>query len=70
MDRRGRWSLVDNLPRGGSSTDHFIDAVQGKINPATSPTALDGRDGLQALRVVEAIKEAGRTGRIIDIPEI
>ena len=70
MDRRGRWSLVDNLPRGGSSTDHFIDAVQGNIDPAASPTALDGRDGLQALRVVEAIKEAGRTGRIIDIPEI
>ena len=69
-DRQGRWSLVDDLPDCGNSTDHFIDALQGKIDIENSPTALDGQDGLQALRVIEAIKEAGRTGRFIDIPEI
>jgi len=68
-DRRGRWTLVDDLPDGGNSTDHFIDALQDKIDSADSPTALDGQDGLQALRVIEAIKEAGRTGRFVEIPE-
>jgi len=68
-DRRGLWTLVDDLPDGGNSTDHFIDALQGKIDSANSPTALDGQDGLQALRVIEAIKEAGRAGRFVEIPE-
>jgi predicted dehydrogenase len=68
-DRRGRWTLVDDLPDGGNSTDHFIDALQDKIDSADSPTALDGQDGLQALRVIEAIKEAGRTGCFVEIPE-
>ena len=68
-DRRGLWTLVDDLPDSGNSTDHFIDALQGKIDSAHSPTALDGHDGLQALRVIEAIKEAGRAGRFVEIPE-
>ena len=68
-DPRGRWSPVDDLPDDGNSTDHFIDALQDKIDSANSPTALDGQDGLQALRVIEAIKEAGCTGCFVEIPE-
>ena len=69
IDRRGLWSPVDDLAAGGNSTDHFIDVLQGKITAADSPTALDGQDGLQALRVIEAIKEAGRTDRLVEISE-
>jgi predicted dehydrogenase len=68
-DRRGLWSPVDDLAACGNSTNHFIDALQGKIDAADSPTALDGQDGLQALRVIEAIKEASRTGRFVAVPE-
>jgi len=68
-NRRGMWSPIDDLIDSGNSTDHFIDALQGKINRSDSPTALDGQDGLQALRVIEAIKEAGHTHRFVAIPE-
>ena len=64
---RGRWSELENLPECGNSTDHFLDALQGKVVAADSPTALDGQDGLQALRVIEAMVEAGRTGRFVTI---
>ena len=56
---------LNDLPDGGNSTDHFMDALQGKIDSANSPTALDGQDGLQALRVIEAIKEAGIENEVL-----
>lgn len=48
---------VDPLER---QMAHFVDVVQGRAQPLVS-----GRDGLQNLKVVEAIAEAGRTGRLV-----
>ncbi len=47
---------------------HFCDVIEGKANPAVT-----ARDGLQNLKVVEAISEAARTGRPVSLtsaPEV
>jgi predicted dehydrogenase len=43
--------------------DHFADVIQGRAQPFVS-----ARDGLQNLRVVDAIVEAARSGRVVELP--
>ncbi len=43
---------------------HFVDVIRGAAAPICS-----GRDGLDTLRVVDAVVEAARTGRPVEIPE-
>lgn len=43
--------------------DHFAAVIRGEAQPLVS-----GRDGLQNLRVTDAIAEAARTGQVIEIP--
>ena len=65
--RRG-WSPVEGLPDIGSSTDHFCDVISKKPSALeNSPTDLHGEDGLRSIRVVEAIEEAGKTGRFVEV---
>jgi len=49
--------VVDPLER---QLAHFVDVIRGKAKPLVS-----ARDGLQNLRVVDAIVEAARTGRVV-----
>ena len=42
--------------------DHFAAVIRGEVEPICS-----GRDGLQSLRVVEAVVESARTGRPVDL---
>jgi predicted dehydrogenase len=42
---------------------HFADVIRGKAQPLVT-----GRDGLQNLRVVEAIAQAARSGTTVEIP--
>lgn len=65
---RGGWSPVDGLPAGGNSTAYFVDVLQGRA-PAerTPPADPRGEDSLRALQVLEAVVEAGRTGRSIEV---
>jgi predicted dehydrogenase len=42
---------------------HFAEVIRGEAQPICS-----GRDGLQALRVVDAVLESARTGRPVDLP--
>ncbi len=69
LDQKSGWSEVQDLSFCGNSTDHFVNAVQGKVKSSGSFTALDGRDGLRAHRVIDAIKEAGSTGRFVEVAE-
>ena len=41
---------------------HFIDVIHGRATPIVS-----GREGLQTLEVIEAIKQAARTGQSVAI---
>jgi predicted dehydrogenase len=41
---------------------HFCDVVQGRAEPLVS-----ARDGLETLRVVEAVKESARSGRAVEL---
>jgi predicted dehydrogenase len=43
--------------------EHFAAVIRGETVPLVS-----GRDGLQNLRVTEAIAEAAKTGRTVDVP--
>jgi len=43
--------------------DHFGAVIRGEAQPLVS-----GRDGLQNLRVTDAIVEAARTGKIVNVP--
>ena len=69
LDRINGWSEVRDLPFCGNSTDYFVDAVLGKVKNSESITALDGLDGLKAHRVIDAIKDAGRTGCYVEVVE-
>ena len=69
LDRINGWSEIGDLPFCGNSTDHFVDAVLGKVKNSESFTALDGLDGLRAHRVIDAIKKAGSTGCCIEVVE-
>ena len=41
---------------------HFIDVIHGRATPIVS-----GREGLQTMEVIEAIKQAARTGQSVAI---
>ena len=41
---------------------HFCDVIRGQATPVVS-----GREGLQTLKVIEAIKQAARTGQSVAI---
>ena len=41
--------------------EHFGRVVRGEVEPI-----VNARDGLQNLRITEAIAEAARTGKIVD----
>jgi len=43
--------------------EHFGAVIRGEATPLVS-----GRDGLQNLRVTDAIVEAAKTGRVVDVP--
>lgn len=53
-----RWA--DPLDR---QLEHFAQVVRGEAAPEVT-----ARDGLQSLRVVQAVLEAARTGRPVDVP--
>jgi len=42
--------------------EHFVAVIRGRAEPLVS-----GRDGLNTLRVVDAVQEAARTGRIVSL---
>ena len=67
---RGAWSLVEDLPDCGNSTAHFVETLQGKAPAENAPSAdPHSEDGLRALKVLEAMGEAGRTGRSVEVPQ-
>ncbi|NKB65922.1 MAG: hypothetical protein GKR89_02565 [Candidatus Latescibacteria bacterium] len=67
-DQRGDWIPVDLPPDQSNSTDHFVDVLLGNAQArAQSPTRLDGVDGLQALRVLEAAAQSSRTGQRVEL---
>ena len=41
---------------------HFCEVIRGQAQPLVS-----ARDGMQNLRVTEAIAEAARTGRVVEL---
>jgi predicted dehydrogenase len=43
--------------------EHFAAVIRGETKPLVS-----GRDGLQNLRVTDAIAEAAKTGKTVDVP--
>ena len=43
--------------------EHFAALIRGEANPLVS-----GRDGLQNLRVTDAIVESAKTGKVVDVP--
>ncbi len=69
MAQPSRWEPVENPSHQGSLTGYFVDVIQGKKVIESAP-GVDphSRDGLQTLRVIEAIHEAGRTGRSVAVP--
>lgn len=59
------WETVENLPDVGNSTAHFVDAIQGKTFDPEGPLAdPHSEDGLRAMKVLEAVHEAGQTGEV------
>jgi predicted dehydrogenase len=54
-----RAEVIDPMER---QMAHFCDVIRGRAKPLVT-----ARDGLQNLRVVEAIAEAARTGRVVTI---
>ena len=43
--------------------EHFSALIRGEVKPLVS-----GRDGLQNLRVTDAIVEAAKTGKVVTVP--
>ncbi len=71
MAQHSGWKTVENLSHQGSSTEYFVDAIQGKKVVEGGPRVdSHSLDGLQSLRVVEAIHEAGKTGRPVAVPPV
>jgi predicted dehydrogenase len=68
-ERRGDWTHIEDLPdAGGNVTAWFVDLVSGALTPEAQRRAdLHSDDGLRALRVLEAIVEAGRTGHRLEL---
>ena len=44
---------------------HFVDVIHGRVEPRCS-----GEDGLRALAVCKAVKEAMQTGRAVEVEVI
>ena len=53
---------LDRTDPLANQIEHFAAVIRGREEPLVS-----GRDGLNTLRVVEAVQEAARTGRIISL---
>jgi len=69
ITRREGWQQITDLPTYGNSSDHFIDILKGlKPAPGDPYADLHSDDGLQTMRVIAAIHEAGQTGKTIDVP--
>ena len=65
--KRG-WRPVEGAPVQSNSTACFVDALQGIEAPGTGPHAdRHSRDGLRALRILEAVHRAGRTGQVVEV---
>ena len=54
---------VDRSDPLAHQVTHFAEVIRGQAEPICS-----GRDGLKTLLVVDAVVEAARTGRPVDIP--
>jgi predicted dehydrogenase len=67
--KRGEWTAIDDLPEaGGNATTWFVELLAGRLSSeAQKRLDLHSEDGLQALRVLEAILESGRTGQTRNI---
>jgi len=62
------WQRLADLPAYGTSTDHFIDAIRGEtVSPDAPYHDLHSQDGLQALRILEAIHRSARSGGFVDV---
>jgi predicted dehydrogenase len=69
MEGKSGWQAPGDLTTYGTSTDHFVDAQKGVTFDPNAPFHdPHSEDGLQSIRVLEAVHEAGRTGKSIDIP--
>ena len=67
---RGLWHEVTDLPAPtGDATAHFIDVAAGRVPAGEEVVNRHGADGLQAMRILEAVKEAGRRGEPVDLPD-
>jgi predicted dehydrogenase len=56
-------AAVDRSDPLANQVTHFAEVIRGEAQPICS-----GRDGLRTLLVVDAVVEAARTGRPVDIP--
>ena len=66
---RGVWEQKQDLPEAsGSSTTHFVDVVRGSLPVGQQNGARHGDDGLRAMRVLEAVVTASRTGKQVELP--
>jgi predicted dehydrogenase len=52
---------IDRSDPLANQVEHFVAVIRGEAEPIVS-----GRDGLNTLRVTEAITEAAKTGQIVD----
>jgi predicted dehydrogenase len=66
---RGDWTAIVDLPEaGGNVTTWFVELLAGRLSSEAQKRAdLHSEDGLQALRVLEAIVESDRTGRRVEL---
>ena len=64
---RSGWEKLD-LPGIGNSTAHFVEAIRGGTFDENGPFAdPHSEDGLQAMRVLWAVHEAGQTGKVVEV---
>jgi len=69
-DRRGSWHEVTDLPApAGDATTHLVDVAAGRVPASEEVVDRHGADGLQAMRILEAVKEAGRRGEPVYLPD-
>ena len=69
-DIRGPWHEVTDLPApAGDATTHLVDVAAGHVPAGEEAVDHHGADGLQAMRILEAVKEAGRRGEPVYLPD-
>ena len=69
-DRRGLWHEVTDLPAPtGDATTQLVDVAAGRGPAGEEIVDRHGADGLQAMRILEAGKEAGRRGEPVCLPD-